>query len=115
MAHIRNPFPAVVELWKLINQSPFSYYTGLIQKWYEVTESAIIDHFRLVTPSEDESMKPLSLIDIQTSFYILAIGLSMCAVVFVAELLCSKCPRTTLSVVQEDYYLVQEKASGINK
>lgn len=60
-------------------------------------------------------MKPLSLLDIQTSFLILGIGLTFSSVVFVSELLLhSKCSTLALVPVQQNYYLVHEKESGIN-
>lgn len=107
----------VIKGWhKLIGARSLSLspIPGFIQKWYEVTEKAIIEHYRLTTPGEDESMKPLSLLDIQTSFLILGIGLTFSSVVFVSELLHSKCTRLALVPVQQDYYLVHEKESGIN-
>lgn len=60
-----------------------------------MTENAIIDHYRLTTPNEDESLKPLSLIDIQTSFFILGFGLAVCTFVFLWELLTGKCTMPT--------------------
>lgn len=88
---------------------------GLIQKWYDVTEGAIIDHYRLVNTIQDESTRPLSLVDTQTSFYILGIGLSFCAVVFVLELVHGQCTTAAAEAAEQDYYLVQETTSGINK
>lgn len=74
--------------------------------WYEATESSIIDHYRLVTPNEDSSLRALSLIDIQTSFYLLGIGLTLCTIVFVAELTCDKCCKraTGLRVKEEQHW-----------
>lgn len=111
---INSKLPSMRRMGK-INQCSVSI-AGFIQKWYEVTESAIIDHYRLTSPRDmaGESMKPLSLIDIQTSFYILGIGLVLCTIVFMSELFCSKSTRLPVPPLQQDYYLVPEKASGIN-
>ena len=87
--------------------------------WYEATESSIIDHYRLVTPNEDNSLRALSLIDIQTSFYLLGIGLTLCTIVFVAELTCDKCCKraTGLRVKEEQHRQLQRLEAedrGIN-
>lgn len=65
--------------------------SGLIQQWYLVTERSMIDQHRRRTINEEDATKGLSLVDIQTSFYILGIGLTLCTVVFLWELISHKC------------------------
>lgn len=51
----------------------------------------MIDQHHRLTINDEDATKGLSLIDIQTSFFILGIGLTLCCVVFLGELLSHKC------------------------
>lgn len=51
----------------------------------------MIDHHHRMTVNEEETSRGLSLVDTQTSFYILGIGLVFCTFVFLYEVLSHKC------------------------
>ena len=53
----------------------------------------MIDYHRRTTRKEGETTRGLSLLDTQTSFFILVIGLAGCTVVFLLERFNFKCTR----------------------
>lgn len=54
-------------------------------KWYQMVEHAIIFQERLKRRNHGEDLRVFTLIDVQTAFYILGIGLFLCLTVFVLE------------------------------
>lgn len=60
---------------------------GLMEKWIKEPEDAIILNHRITSIAEETGSKPFSLIDMQTSFYILGMGHIICTVVFLIEIL----------------------------
>lgn len=60
--------------------------SGLLQEWYDQVEYAIIIQRRFHRQKKSEHAKAFTLIDMQTVFYILCIGLALCVLIFVGEL-----------------------------
>lgn len=58
---------------------------GLLQKWYKENQDAIIQEVHVNRRNDDDQLRKLSLNDLQTAFYILGIGLSVCLVVLLGE------------------------------
>lgn len=58
-------------------------------KWYEMVEHAIIFQERLQRLNHGENLRVFTLIDVQTAFYILGIGLFLCLTVFMLEVFLS--------------------------
>lgn len=60
---------------------------GILRKWYRTVENGIILNIRLHRRTiEERHGKPFTLIDIQTAFYCLGIGILVCIVVFIMEI-----------------------------
>lgn len=54
-------------------------------KWYEMVEQAIIFQERLQRRNFADNVRVFTLVDVQTAFYILGIGLFFCLTVFLLE------------------------------
>lgn len=54
-------------------------------KWYQMVEHAIIFQERLNRRNNEENLRVFTLVDVQTAFYILGIGLFLCLAVFLLE------------------------------
>lgn len=61
-------------------------FSGLLEEWYDQVEHAIIIQRRFHRQKKSEHAKAFTLIDMQTVFYILCIGLAVCILVFLGEL-----------------------------
>lgn len=60
---------------------------GLLQKWHKETQDAIITHERIARRNSEVALRVLNVADLQTAFYILAIGHGCGFLVFLYELL----------------------------
>lgn len=65
------------------------FFVGLLSKWYSEVEHAIILHQRTLRRDNTKSLRVFTLIDVQTAFYILIIGLFLCLIVFAFEIFLS--------------------------
>uniref|UniRef100_A0A182Y8U2 Ionotropic glutamate receptor C-terminal domain-containing protein n=1 Tax=Anopheles stephensi TaxID=30069 RepID=A0A182Y8U2_ANOST len=63
--------------------------SGLCMKWYADTEDALIAQKRIkqmIEHREESMFRKLTVIDMQTSFYIMAMGISVSLIVFIVEM-----------------------------
>lgn len=59
---------------------------GLLFKWYEQVEQAIVLNERIHRRSVDDKLRVFSLLDVQTAFYMLGIGLAVCCSILLVEI-----------------------------
>uniref|UniRef100_A0A182PP96 Ionotropic glutamate receptor C-terminal domain-containing protein n=1 Tax=Anopheles epiroticus TaxID=199890 RepID=A0A182PP96_9DIPT len=99
MLHVVDECPRVYSLayivrkgWPftpLFNAAIFRFVeSGLCMKWYGDTETALILHKRtkqLREQHEEPLLRKLTIIDMQTSFYIMALGMLISSIVFIVE------------------------------
>lgn len=68
----------------------FHIVKGLLNKWYQANENGIILNIMLHRQTiEQRHGKPFNLIDMQTAFYCLGIGLMVCVTIFFIEIMWS--------------------------
>lgn len=64
------------------------FFKGIINLWYNHVEYAIITHRRYHRTSiKTDDAEAFTMVDMQTAFYILFIGLCISTAVFIAELI----------------------------
>lgn len=61
-------------------------FTGFVELWYNHLEYAIITHRRYHRMAKSDEAQAFTMVDMQTAFYILCIGLSIGTFVFIGEL-----------------------------
>lgn len=59
---------------------------GIVDLWYDHVEYALITHRRYHRMAKSDEAKAFTLVDMQTAFYILFIGLMLSCIVFIGEL-----------------------------
>lgn len=55
-------------------------------KWYEQVEQAIVLNERIHRRSVDDKLRVFTLLDVQTAFYMLGIGLAVCCSILLVEI-----------------------------
>lgn len=58
-----------------------------MQKWYEQNQQSIIQEKRIQRRIESDDQHVLTMIDLQTSFYLLVLGQLFSVMLFVAEII----------------------------
>lgn len=80
IVHKKYPFLAHINRFILSLNS-----AGLIRKWYDITVYFSLLNQRLNSNSSDSVIQKLSLVDLQTAFYMLIFGLTISTFVFIFE------------------------------
>lgn len=60
---------------------------GLINKWYYFTDFSILLPLRLQSEGQDHLERKLTILDVQTSFVILIMGIAISLIIFLAEII----------------------------
>lgn len=72
---------------------------GLIKKWYDITVYFSLLNQRIHNNGTDSAFDKLSLVDLQTGFYLLIFGLSISIFVFIFELISFRWSKRTIKKV----------------